>query len=131
MTPVVRLRQAADPAETFGQALARWRQSRGLSLRRFADLVHYSSSYLHELERGRKTGSLALARKLDDALDAGGELVALAPEQKPPMLPAALSGRPTVRPVAGRDGWMVLQVGDAVLVLEPAEVDALREQLNV
>jgi len=117
---------AVEPGEMFGQALHRWRTSRRLSLRALAQQAHYSSSYLHDLERGKKPGNVDLARQLDEALQTGGELERLAPgpAEQAPMKPP-----PRIRPATGRDGWMVLQIGDAVLVLEPSEVAALREQL--
>jgi transcriptional regulator with XRE-family HTH domain len=62
----------------FGQRLAELRTERGLSLRQLGVLVHYSSSHLHDLEHGAKLPTLASAAKLDDALDGGGQLAALA-----------------------------------------------------
>ncbi|MEU3456329.1 helix-turn-helix transcriptional regulator [Micromonospora sp. NPDC006766] len=55
-----------------------------ISLRALALMVYQSKSQLHDLEAGRRQPSDDVARRLDDALGAGGGLVALA---CPPMLP--------------------------------------------
>ncbi|MFJ6196931.1 helix-turn-helix domain-containing protein [Micromonospora sp. NPDC092111] len=53
------------------------RDTRGLSLRELAKLTFYGKTYLHELETGAKAPTTAVAQRVDDALNAGGELVAL------------------------------------------------------
>ncbi|MEV4638467.1 helix-turn-helix domain-containing protein [Actinoplanes sp. NPDC049548] len=62
--------------DQFADQLRRLRTRRGLSLRELAAAVHYGKSYLHELETGRKPATEAIARRLDEALAAGGRLVA-------------------------------------------------------
>jgi len=69
-------RRPADPR--FAPALRRLRLEREMSLRDLAKLAVYGKSYLHELETGLKPPTLDVAARLDIALDAGGELVALA-----------------------------------------------------
>lgn len=62
----------------FGEMLKVRRVQQGLSLGRFADLVHYNKGYLSRIESGIKAPSEALARQCDAALDAHGELIAAA-----------------------------------------------------
>ncbi|MEV0443223.1 helix-turn-helix transcriptional regulator [Streptomyces spectabilis] len=62
--------------ETFGEALRRIRGSR--SLRDLAALASCGKSYISDLENGRRHPAPQMARALDDALGACGELVALA-----------------------------------------------------
>lgn len=66
----------ADPS--FGTRLRELREHAGLSLRHFAEIAHYSRTYLWELETGRKTPGPGTAVALDATLKAGGELAALA-----------------------------------------------------
>lgn len=63
-------------SETFGQALRRLRGGR--SLRDVAQLASCGKSYVSDLEHGRRRPTEAIAAALDNALGAGGELVALA-----------------------------------------------------
>jgi transcriptional regulator with XRE-family HTH domain len=67
--------RVVDPR--FAETLRRLRDERGLSLRRLADVVHHGKTYVHELETGAKQPTLDVARRLDDALGAGGALAAL------------------------------------------------------
>jgi transcriptional regulator with XRE-family HTH domain len=62
--------------ETFGQALRRLRGTR--SVRDLALLASCSKTYVSDLEHGKGKPTPELAAALDRALDAGGELVALA-----------------------------------------------------
>jgi transcriptional regulator with XRE-family HTH domain len=62
----------------FGELLRRRRTERGLTLSRFADLVHYNKGYLSKVESGHKAPSEALARVCDQVLEARGELIAAA-----------------------------------------------------
>ncbi len=62
----------ADPS--FGRRLKELREQRGLSYRGFGVI---SSSYVWELEAGRKRPTPEVAAALDDVLDAGGALAAL------------------------------------------------------
>lgn len=61
----------------FGDELRRLRQQRGLSLKKFARLVHYDPGYLSEIENGLKPPTDAIAGRCDAVLDAGGSLSAL------------------------------------------------------
>ncbi|MEU1800920.1 helix-turn-helix transcriptional regulator [Streptomyces sp. NPDC019937] len=62
--------------ETFGQALRRLRGSR--SVRDVAQLANCGKTHVSDLERGKRSPTPEIAEALDSALDAGGELIALA-----------------------------------------------------
>jgi transcriptional regulator with XRE-family HTH domain len=64
---------------------------RGMSLRALAAAVHYDASYLSKALRGLKPLGPALARDIDQALGAGGEVTAAAlrPPPAPPEVPVA------------------------------------------
>ncbi|NUS81388.1 MAG: helix-turn-helix domain-containing protein [Streptomyces sp.] len=81
----------------FSSTLRRLRSQRGLSLRQFAQIVHYSPGWLSRIERGQAAPTLALARSCDDALSAEGELLKLArleaqSQLRPAQLPSAVAG---------------------------------------
>ncbi|MBM2620178.1 helix-turn-helix transcriptional regulator [Actinoplanes sp. LDG1-06] len=63
--------------ETFGQALRRLRAD--LSVRELARRAHLDAGHLSRIENGRRQPSPELALALDQALGAGGGLVALLP----------------------------------------------------
>src|SRR5450756_76460 len=95
------------PAQTtFGERVLALLEARGLSLRELARRVPCDASHLSRVVHGRKRASLRVAARLDDVLEAGGELVALAetaataPDDAPepgqdPRQPAG-EGRPSV-----------------------------------
>jgi transcriptional regulator with XRE-family HTH domain len=64
--------------ETFAVALRRVRDERGMTLRGLAALAPLDVGYLSKIENGRRRVTLSVARAVDAALDAKGELVALA-----------------------------------------------------
>ncbi|MEV0279097.1 helix-turn-helix transcriptional regulator [Streptomyces sp. NPDC050610] len=74
--------------ERFGDALRSRREAANLSLSGLAALTHYSKGYLSRVENGRRPAVRELALRCDVALDAEGELIALAP---PPPDPAPRS----------------------------------------
>ena len=65
----------------FGAALRRHRQAAGLSLADIAGRTHFSKGYLSKIENGRSPASRYIAEVCDDALDAGGDLLALVPDE--------------------------------------------------
>jgi GntR family transcriptional regulator len=65
----------------FAGLLKALRQDNGLSLRNLATRVHYSHSYLWDIETGRKQPTPEVARALDAALFADGTLSELVVEQ--------------------------------------------------
>ena len=68
-------RRTVDPQ--FVSRLRALVEERGLTFRSLAARSFYSSSYLHDLASGKKPPTVEVARRLDDVLGAGGELVAL------------------------------------------------------
>lgn len=56
------------------------RENSGLSFRQLARLVHYSHTYLWDIETGRKQPTPEMAAALDAAFDAGGVLAELVTE---------------------------------------------------
>jgi len=69
--------RATVNGETFGAGLRRWREARQLSVRGLAARAHYGKSHISELENGRAARP-EVAQHLDELLQAGGELIALA-----------------------------------------------------
>jgi transcriptional regulator with XRE-family HTH domain len=67
-----------DVDPSFPDRMRQLRVERGLSLRDLAKLTIHGKTYLHELETGRKQPTTHVAKRIDDALTAGGELLALA-----------------------------------------------------
>ena len=64
--------------ETFGELLRRLRQQAGLSQPELARRVPVSQPSLSRYESGRQAVDVAVAARLDELLDAGGQLAALA-----------------------------------------------------
>lgn len=62
---------------TVGEELRRLRQSRRLSLRDLASVVHFHASYLSKVETGHRDASPELVIACDAALNADGALIAL------------------------------------------------------
>ncbi|MDG4828175.1 helix-turn-helix domain-containing protein [Solwaraspora sp. WMMD1047] len=65
--------------QSFAARMRALRIERGLSLRTLARIAIYGKSYLHELETGAKQPTEQAAERIDEALDARGELAALVP----------------------------------------------------
>ena len=61
----------------FGPRMRQLRQQRGISFRALANRVLSCKTSLQEFEVGKSMPSVDTARRIDEALDAGGELVAL------------------------------------------------------
>jgi transcriptional regulator with XRE-family HTH domain len=68
-----------NPILVFGKLLRALREHAGMSQKQLADTVHYSASFISAIENGTKPAQLDLVRRLDQALDAGGALVAVWP----------------------------------------------------
>jgi transcriptional regulator with XRE-family HTH domain len=76
----------------FGWQLREYRERANLSLAEFAQVMHYSPSYLSRIETGRRPPTEAIAWECDRALGADGALGALVPARRPrPDTPADLS----------------------------------------
>ncbi len=74
------LRESDDAAPPFPAQLRRLRLQRGLSLADLARETHYSKGYLSKIETGSKRVTVDVARRCDDVLRAGGELLRMARE---------------------------------------------------
>lgn len=62
---------------TFGEKLRQLMAARGITQRRLAKLVPCNDGYLSRIAHGKKVPSERMAARLDDLLDADGQLVAL------------------------------------------------------
>jgi transcriptional regulator with XRE-family HTH domain len=71
-----RVPRPVDPR--FPAAVRRRREQRGLSLRELARLAHVDPGHLSRIEAGKRPPTGELAAALDGALQAGGQLAALA-----------------------------------------------------
>ncbi|MCW2567345.1 MAG: transcriptional regulator [Mycobacterium sp.] len=69
---------SVDPR--WGHEMRATRKDRGLTLRALGALTAYSHTYLWEIETGRKVPLPPVATRVDEALQAGGRLVALLDE---------------------------------------------------
>ncbi|MFJ7780039.1 helix-turn-helix domain-containing protein [Streptomyces yangpuensis] len=83
------LRESDDAARPFPAQLRRLRLQRGLSLADLARETHYSKGYLSKIETGSKRVTVDVARRCDDVLRAGGELLRMAREAESPETGAA------------------------------------------
>jgi transcriptional regulator with XRE-family HTH domain len=74
---------ALDPHSSLrarlGAEIRTRRTEKALSLKSLAELARSSSSHLSEVEHGRKLPSIGLIERLDEVLEADGELIALFP----------------------------------------------------
>ncbi len=76
----------------FGGQLARLMTARCVGVRGLARMVPCNPGHISNLRSGKARPSPELARLLDDRLDAGGTLAALAPEPVPHRTQPAASG---------------------------------------
>src|SRR5260370_7699109 len=76
----------------FGEQMRRVMAERGMSLHKLAKIVNYDVGYLCKVRNGQKPASPVMAARVDNALGAGGALIALAPA--PPVNPRHRGGGP-------------------------------------
>jgi hypothetical protein len=69
--------------EDLHAVVQRHLEARGMSLRDLASAVHYDASYLSKALRGIKPCGPKLARNIDEALEAGGEIIQIAAGSDP------------------------------------------------
>lgn len=69
-------------APPFPARLRRLRVQRGMSLADLARRTHYSKGYLSKIETGAKPVTADVARRCDEVLEAGGELLRMARESE-------------------------------------------------
>ncbi|MFG2874105.1 helix-turn-helix domain-containing protein [Streptomyces sp. NPDC048337] len=80
-----RQRESPDTAvPSFPARLRRLRVQRGMSLADLARRTHYSKGYLSKIETGAKRVTVDVARRCDEVLGAGGELLRMAYETEVP-----------------------------------------------
>jgi len=96
-------RNEFDPR--FGERMRALLDARGLSYRALAARVYQSKSHLNDIANGRKAPTPEVAQRLDEALGAGGELLALARVDPPaePDLDAELEAIELARRVEASD----------------------------
>jgi hypothetical protein len=69
------LDRTVDPL--FAQRMRELLHERGVSYRALGARTYYAKSYLHSLAAGQRLPTVEVARRIDDALHAGGELAAM------------------------------------------------------
>lgn len=84
----------------FAAALVRWRDERGLSKKQLAAEMGFDPSYVSHVEARRHRPTEDFARRADQALDAGGELLDLF-EQFDKVRQTVLGMRPRPEPPPG------------------------------
>lgn len=123
---------------TFGDELRRLRLQCGLSLKKFAQLVHYDPGYLSKIENGLKPPTDAVAGRCDTALEADGILSALVPA--PSMsrrsrvahevrIPVVIDGRPMLLPIKPDVEFSVAPAGGYDRTSQPDVGEALSRWL--
>lgn len=75
-----RLTPEASLRHWFGAEVRRWRERRGLSQRALARLAWHSEETIAKVEKAERWPSRDLAHRCDEALGAGGVLIAAWPE---------------------------------------------------
>lgn len=122
----------------FGGELRRLRQQRGLSLKKFAQLVHYDPGYLSKIENGSKPPTATFAARCDAGLETGGLLSALVPaplDHKPPRIahevkaPVVIDGQPVLLPIRANGQFNLTTGGDENRSAEADLTQALSHDL--
>jgi transcriptional regulator with XRE-family HTH domain len=123
----------------FGGELRRLRQQRGLSLKKFAQLVHYDPGYLSKIENSSKPPTATFAARCDARLETGGLLSALVPaplvDHKPPRIahevkmPVVIDGQPVLLPIRANGQFNLTTGGDENRSAEANLAQALSHDL--
>lgn len=112
----------------FGTKLAALIEERGMSRREAAHRAGYSAGYLSNVMHGRKRATDQIASLLDDMLDAGGDLIALAkaaaPDSKPATGRARRGQNGATRAAQTESLSLTLPGGPCRLVIEISGPDA-------
>ena len=105
----------------FSDELRRLMVGRGIGVRELGRQVPCNAGHISQLCHGRKRPSEQTARRLDDVLDAGGQLLALARQQLPPsQLARGSADAESVIPGDAADG--VLELIDYTRRIESSDV---------
>jgi transcriptional regulator with XRE-family HTH domain len=92
-----------------------------LSLKKFAQLVHYDPGYLSKIENGSKPPTATFAARCDAGLETGDLLSALVPaplDHKPPRIahevkmPVVIDGQPVLLPIRANGQFNLTTGGD-------------------
>ncbi len=110
-----------DPARRLGHRVRQLRQRKKLRPARVAAAVACDRSYISHLEAGRRWPSLRVAQRLDQVLDAGGDLVALwaeldarRPRQPMPTAMSTSMSSPPVPQTRYAPVWLTMLAPDAL-----------------
>jgi len=79
-TPPKALTPEASPRHRFGAELQRWRELRGLSQRRVAELVLHSEETVGKVERAERWPTKGFTKRCDVTLGTDGALMDLWPD---------------------------------------------------
>src|SRR5260370_4520204 len=106
----------------FGDLMRRLMAERGISLHRLAKDLNYNVGYLCKVRNGTKPAPRELAARVDEALSAGGELAALAPER-----PARRRGPGSGPAVVPNGSRRMAPEPEAACVLPSAALDGITD----
>ncbi|MEU3018862.1 helix-turn-helix transcriptional regulator [Nocardiopsis sp. NPDC007018] len=96
----------------FGAELRRRRQEAGMTLEDLNRRIHFSKSHLSKVETGAKSPSQDLVRACDAALEAGGELAALAPGITSERVTSDGRTAPAEPPTVDQEVWLMSMTPD-------------------
>jgi transcriptional regulator with XRE-family HTH domain len=124
-------------SETFGLAVRRLRRERGVSLRQLSRMAPIDLGYLSKIENGKRPGTTGVARAVDNALKADGELVKILEAERAAQVRATVPFNPmrrraliawsmTAPLVAGLDLDVTGSAGQHVGRVGMTDVDRLR-----
>lgn len=110
---------------TFPELLRSLRLEAGISMPDFAARVHYDRTSLHHFESGRRTAPADAAEKADEALGAGGRLVAVWQVEDQARREAAAAHRTRAAALAMSNDLSALADLDIAALQEGVEVTAV------
>lgn len=114
----------------FGAELRHWRNLRGLSQKRLAQLTHHSEPMVAKVEKAERLPSLDFARRMDTFLVTGGALERIWPRLQPATAPEAgvLAAADTIDHSLGLE-WSSTPASAVGTVAELWKADMDRRQL--
>lgn len=105
---------ANETDETFGEAVRRLREARGLTQLQLGALVYKGDAYISEIELGKKRGHHDLVTDLDSALGANGDLLRLAGHAPHLNAPTGVVAGHVLRLIRDQLGQTPEQIADAL-----------------